>query len=80
MLYGPLPSWYGTPQCTSLLRLLPHDQALDKQQKGWMDGWMDVMRWRKQCQHHLSMEKAKVSHLTSTCRLGYCTICVCETL
>lgn len=40
MLYGPPPSWYGTPQCTSLLRLLPHDQALDKQQKGWMDGWM----------------------------------------
>lgn len=38
MLYGPPPSWYGTPQCTSLLRLLPHDQALDKQQKGWMDG------------------------------------------
>lgn len=40
MLYGPPPSWYGTPQCTSLLRLLSHDQALDKQQKG-MDGWMD---------------------------------------
>lgn len=44
------------------------------------DGWMDVMWWRKQCQHHLSMEKVKVSPLTSTCRPEYCTICVCETL